>query len=332
MVFTANERQYITSSNAYVLSCLFYNITSQETGASIYFSFQSGSLFVEFSTFSKCHMTNTSSYDAGGIYINPGNIIMHSICGYNCTSAGNCGFSTCKCSQINSVIDCSVAYCESHDQALVGDKTIAFWLMDKDMYTDMSCLTPPNMVISRGMALHKLIRLITIGLGGEAYLNFMGNEFGHPEWIDFPREGNGNSYLHCCRRFDLPFTDHLRYKYLLHFDNAMIALEHQERFMESEHSYITLKHEDDKVIAFEKGNLLFVFNFHTEKSFENYAIGVEWEGKYKVILSSDDEEFGGYNRIDKNTEHIAFKEPWQNRQCKLLLYIPCRTAQVLKRV
>ena len=226
----------------------------------------------------------------------------------------------------------TVAYCESHDQALVGDKTIAFWLMDKDMYTDMSCLTPPNMVISRGMALHKLIRLITIGLGGEAYLNFMGNEFGHPEWIDFPREGNGNSFLHCCRRFDLPFTDHLRYKYLLAFDNAMINLEHAERFLESPHNYITLKHEEDKVIAFEKGELLWVFNFHTQKSFENYPIGVEWEGKYKVILSSDDEEFGGYNRIDKNTEHFAFKEPYQCRQCKIMLYIPCRTAQVLKRV
>lgn len=226
----------------------------------------------------------------------------------------------------------TVAYSESHDQALVGDKTIAFWLMDKEMYTNMSCLQPESMITARGMALHKIIRLITIGLGGEAYLNFMGNEFGHPEWIDFPREGNGNSFLHCCRRFDLPFTDHLRYKYLLAFDNAMIQLEHDYKFMESGHMYITLKHEDDKVIAFERGELLFVFNMHTHKSFTDYAVGIEWPGKYKCILSSDDEEFGGHNTIDKSVLHETFPEPWQCRQNKILLYIPCRTAAVYKRV
>jgi 1,4-alpha-glucan branching enzyme len=226
----------------------------------------------------------------------------------------------------------TVAYCESHDQALVGDKTIAFWLMDKEMYTEMSVFSPQTPVISRGIALHKLIRLITIGLGGEAYLNFMGNEFGHPEWIDFPRDGNGYSYLHCCRRFDLPFTDHLRYKFLLKFDNAMINLEHKEKFLESGSTYITLKHEGDKIIAFERGNLLFVFNFHTTKSFDNYSIGIEQPGCYKVVLSSDDEEFGGFNRIDKTVDHFTMPEPYQNRKNKIMLYIPCRTAMVLKRV
>ena len=67
-----------------------------------------------------------------------------------------------------------IAYAESHDQALVGDKTIAFWLMDKEMYTHMSELSPPSLVIDRGIALHKMIRLLTLGLGGEGYLTFMG--------------------------------------------------------------------------------------------------------------------------------------------------------------
>jgi 1,4-alpha-glucan branching enzyme len=82
-----------------------------------------------------------------------------------------------------------VGYCESHDQAIVGDKTIAMWLFDADIYTGMSHIEgqASSLRVDRGMALHKMIRLITLSLAGDAYLNFMGNEFGHPEWIDFPR-------------------------------------------------------------------------------------------------------------------------------------------------
>lgn len=119
----------------------------------------------------------------------------------------------------------TVAYAESHDQALVGDKTIAFWLMDKEMYSHMSDLTPLTAVIDRGLALHKLIRLITHALGGEGYLNFIGNEFGHPEWLDFPRAGNGESYHYCRRQFNLVDDPLLRYKYLFAFDAAMNQME-----------------------------------------------------------------------------------------------------------
>jgi 1,4-alpha-glucan branching enzyme len=226
----------------------------------------------------------------------------------------------------------TVAYAESHDQALVGDKTVAFWLMDKEMYTHMSVLSPPSLVIDRGLALHKMIRLVTFGLGGEAYLTFMGNEFGHPEWVDFPRAGNANSYHHCRRRFDLPKDDMLKYKFLLLFDREMLQLEHRFKFMNSgDNGFITLKHEEDKIIAFERGNMLWVFNFHPTKSFTNYWIGVEWTGSYTYVLSTDEDRYGGFKRIDTGTHPISFPEAYQGRKCKIELYLPSRSAFVLRR-
>ncbi|KAK4382632.1 1,4-alpha-glucan-branching enzyme 1, chloroplastic/amyloplastic [Sesamum angolense] len=124
-----------------------------------------------------------------------------------------------------------VAYAESHDQAIVGDKTIAFLLMDKEMYSGMSCLTEASPVIERGIALHKMIHFLTMALGGEGYLNFMGNEFGHPDWIDFPREGNGWSYDKCRRQWDLVDTDHLRFKFLNAFNKAMNLLDEKFEFL-----------------------------------------------------------------------------------------------------
>jgi 1,4-alpha-glucan branching enzyme len=127
----------------------------------------------------------------------------------------------------------TIAYPESHDQALVGDKTIAFWLMDKEMYTHMSVLTEYIPQIARGIALHKIIRLITSSLGGEGYLNFMGNEFGHPEWIDFPREGNNDSYHYARRRWDLKRDTLLRYQHLFAFDRAMNMCEEKYKWLNS---------------------------------------------------------------------------------------------------
>lgn len=125
----------------------------------------------------------------------------------------------------------TIAYAESHDQALVGDKTLAFWLMDKEMYNFMSDLSPMTPIIERGVALHKMIRLLTYGLGGEAYLNFEGNEFGHPEWLDFPRAGNGNSFHYCRRQFNLVDDQLLRYKYLNNFDRAMHQTEEKYKWL-----------------------------------------------------------------------------------------------------
>ncbi|XP_053561169.1 1,4-alpha-glucan-branching enzyme [Bombina bombina] len=158
-----------------------------------------------------------------------------------------------------------IAYAESHDQALVGDKSLAFWLMDAEMYSNMSVLSPLTAVIDRGIQLHKMIRLITHSLGGEGYLNFIGNEFGHPEWLDFPRQGNNESYHYARRQFNLADDHILRYRYLYLFDRDMNKLEDKFGWLASPPAYISAKHEDDKVIVFERANLLFIFNFHSYK-------------------------------------------------------------------
>lgn len=199
----------------------------------------------------------------------------------------------------------NIAYAESHDQALVGDKTIAFWLMDKEMYTHMSTLSGPSLIIDRGIALHKMIRLITHSLGGEGYLNFMGNEFGHPEWLDFPRQGNNSSYHYARRQWNLVDDPLLKYKYLNAFDAAMNHLEEKYGWLHSNPGYVSWKHEDDKVIAFERAGLVFVFNFHSFKSFNDYLVGVDVQGQYQVVLSTDDAVFGGQNRIDTKVIHHA---------------------------
>lgn len=206
-----------------------------------------------------------------------------------------------------------IAYAESHDQALVGDKTIAFWLMDKEMYTHMSLLQPETPIISRGIALHKMIRLITMALGGEGYLNFMGNEFGHPEWIDFPREGNNWSYHYARRRWDLVEDKLLRYRHLYLFDVAMNHLEQKYHWLTSPQAYILLKHEDDKLISFERGNLFWVFNFHPTKSFEGYHFGISTPGKYRIVLDSDDTAFGGHGLITKYTDYFTQKNQVHNQ-------------------
>lgn len=219
----------------------------------------------------------------------------------------------------------AVAYAESHDQALVGDKTIAFWLMDKDMYWYMSKVTPPSDIIDRGIALHKMIRFVTHALGGEAWLNFMGNEFGHPEWLDFPREGNNSSYHYARRQWSLVDDNLLKYEYLNSWDEAMNKLEEKYGWLAAHPGYVSTKHEGDKVIVFERAQLLFVFNFHPTKSFTDYKVGIHGGGEYRVVLNSDEKRFGGYERIDPNVPAFTKEEPFNGRSHSLMVYIPSRT-------
>ncbi|KAE9410007.1 glycoside hydrolase [Gymnopus androsaceus JB14] len=223
----------------------------------------------------------------------------------------------------------SIAYCESHDQALVGDKTIAFWLMDKEMYTHMSDLTEMTPVIARGLALHKMIRLVTHSLGGEGYLNFEGNEFGHPEWLDFPRAGNGNSFQYARRQWNIVDDPILRYKYLNEFDAAMNQLEEEKGWLSAPQAYVSLKHEVDKVLVYERAGLLFVFNFHSNQSFTDYRVGVEMPGQYTVALTTDEPRFGGFDNGKPGGEYFTTPLEWNGRKNFLQVYIPSRTALVL---
>jgi len=225
-----------------------------------------------------------------------------------------------------------ISYSESHDQALVGDKTIAFWLMDKEMYTGMSTMWPANEVVDRGLALHKMIRLITHGMGGEGYLNFIGNEFGHPEWLDFPREGNNSSYHYARRQWNLVDDPGLRYKFLNDFDAAMNKTEGKYGWLSTNPAYVSWKHEEDKVVCFERAGCLFVFNFHVNKSFADYRVGIDQPGYYQLVLDTDAEAFGGHNRVDASVQHQAFSEGYAGRQYSMKLYIPCRSAQVYAKV
>ncbi len=220
----------------------------------------------------------------------------------------------------------TICYAESHDQALVGDKTIMFRLCDADMYFDMK-KSSGNAVIDRGMALHKMIRLVTASLGGEGYLNFMGNEFGHPEWIDFPREGNGFSYHYCRRQWSLAENSELRYSELLEFDKAMVSMLKRYALIKKEPELIKI-HEDDKILAFSKGEKVFIFNFHPEKSFDGYFINAKSGKKYRVVLDTDEEKFGGFSRVSKEVIYTAKNEKGLGNGFRI--YLPQRTAMVLE--
>ena len=219
----------------------------------------------------------------------------------------------------------TIAYAESHDQALVGDKTIAFRLMDKEMYTSMSKFTP-SMLVDRGVALHKMIRLFTISLGGNAWLNFMGNEFGHPEWIDFPRLENGWSYKHARRQWSLVDDENLKFGWLNEFDKEMLKFIKENNVMDSEPAWLMNADEEHKTIVFERNNLIFVFNWGSE-SIPDYEINVKNTGDYEIVFSSDDKEFGGFENIDKN---VVFPSEARDGQVFMKIYNVSRTAVVYK--
>jgi 1,4-alpha-glucan branching enzyme len=226
----------------------------------------------------------------------------------------------------------NIAYAESHDQALVGDQTLIFRLIGPGMYEHMDRAVPDPKV-ERGMALHKMIRLLTAAAGGEGYLTFMGNEFGHPEWIDFPREGNDWSYRYARRQWGLARNGFLRYELLENFDSAMVHLLREHHVLDG--GYGRLLHQDDKnqVLIFERGGLLFVFSFHVSQSIPDYEFAASKPGKYMCVLSSDDASFGGFDRVlADETEYFTQPNPQAPHVGMLTCYVPSRTAIVYKLV
>ena len=224
----------------------------------------------------------------------------------------------------------TINYAESHDQALVGDKTIIFRLIDADMYWHMM-VGDHNFTVERGMALHKMIRLVTLATINGGYLNFMGNEFGHPEWIDFPREGNGWSYKYARRQWDLVDREELKYKFLGRFDHDMIHLVSSMRNFQATPVEKLWDKDDDQVLAFKRGDLVFVFNFNPSQSFTDYGI-LAPQGEYVHVMDSDQPEYGGYGNIDPGTNHLTQPDPLYTPHGLgwLKLYIPARSAQVLR--
>lgn len=220
-----------------------------------------------------------------------------------------------------------ITYVESHDQSIVGDKTLAMQLMDAELYTKMSVFTS-SFKIARGVTLHKLIRLLTFSLGGEGYLNFMGNEFGHPEWIDFPRAGNDFSYWYARRQWYLVDDDTLHYRHLNTFDAAMQGLDTKYNLLTDENIQLLFIHEDAKQIVYARNGLVFAFNFHPTASATDWRIPVPEKADYRLILNTDDTEFGGYGAVEG--VHYPWQDVEMNEQTQSIqLYVPARSAQVL---
>jgi 1,4-alpha-glucan branching enzyme len=219
----------------------------------------------------------------------------------------------------------TISYAESHDQALVGDQSIIFRLIGADMYDHMH-IDSQNIKVDRGLALQKMIRLITLGTAGNGYLNFMGNEFGHPEWIDFPRQGNNWSYHYARRQWHLVDDKRLKYQFLARFDRDMIALAKTRRLLDTADLQLLYEHSANKIIAFKRGDLLFAFNFHPQQSYPDYRFDAP-PGVYRMLLTSDAAQYGGHGRLAADQEHLTLQEKDTHY---LSLYLPCRTAIVLQ--
>ncbi len=226
----------------------------------------------------------------------------------------------------------TISYAESHDQALVGDKTIIFRLIDEDMYWHMMA-DDNSYMVNRGISLHKMIRMVTLATINGGYLNFMGNEFGHPEWIDFPREGNGWSHKYARRQWDLVDRKDLKYQYINNFDHDMIETISMVRRFDTTPIVKVCDNDGDQILAFSRKDLLFVFNFHPSQSYTGYGMLVP-PGKYELVLNSDNPKYGGFGLLDENVEHFTQHDPLYKKARKewLRLYIPSRTVQVYRRV
>ena len=224
----------------------------------------------------------------------------------------------------------TISYAESHDQALVGDQTLIFRLIGADMYEHMHA-GDDHLRVNRGIALHKMIRLITLATAGNGYLDFMGNEFGHPEWIDFPREGNDWSHYYARRQWSLADNQDLKYHFLADFDREMIEMARRYYLLAAPEVYLLREHTEDKVLAFQRAGLLFVFNFHPFQSHQNYRFWAP-EGEYRVILDTDSPAYGGHGRLQPEERHVTFSPPPDYNYPVLSLYLPSRSAIVMERI
>lgn len=225
----------------------------------------------------------------------------------------------------------NVGYCESHDQALVGDKTLIFRMADAEMYTGMD-KAYHSLAIDRAIALHKMIRFITLALGSEAYLNFMGNEFGHPEWIDFPREGNGWSHHYARRQWSLAENGYLKYEWLERFDREMLKFARKYRVMTKPAAANLWMDEKNKLLAFVKGDLIYLFNFSPDASPTDFFVPahITGEGQYRAVFTTDRIEFGGQDRVSERYVYTA--KPVPDKGVGFTVYLPSRTAIVFRRV
>ena len=224
----------------------------------------------------------------------------------------------------------SITYVESHDQSIVGDKTMLFELIDSCVYTNMGA-DDKHMAVVRGIALHKMMRLATLIAGGDGYLNFMGNEFGHPEWIDFPRVGNNWSYHYARRQWSLRDSKDLKYHFLADFDIAMLKTVASRNDVTSQTPEHLLDHFEDKILAIRRGPMVFVFNFHPTNSVVDYTLEID-PGEYRLLFDTDEPRFGGQGRLASDQRYFTQPSPEDSNIHRLTFYLPSRVALVMEKL
>ena len=222
----------------------------------------------------------------------------------------------------------SISYVECHDQSIVGGKTLIFELIDADMYFAMA-KSEHNLRVDRGIALHKMIRTVTLATAGQGYLNFIGNEFGHPEWVDFPREGNGWSYKYARRQWSLVDNENLKYHCLRDWEREVFKIFSSHSLLENNiWAEMPFANVADQVLAVKRGNVVFLFNFNPTESFTDYPVDLP-EGEYRLLLDSDAPDFGGFARIAENQTFTTVD--FFGRRC-IKVYIPSRSCMILEKI
>lgn len=219
--------------------------------------------------------------------------------------------------------DHTISYVECHDQCINGHDAMIWRLLGDDMYNAMLMETE-TWKVSRGLAFYRLMRLITLATADKGYLNFMGNEFGHPEWLDAEE--------HAHRQWRLAEDTSLKYACLNAWDQAQMQLVSDNIESFKTPAMFRYIHEDKRLLAFERGALLFVFNFNETQAFSDLCFAVT-PGKYLEILSSDERRFAGHDNLritEPPLEH--FTQPcFDPNLGDITLYIPPMIVLVLKR-
>ncbi|KAF1493852.1 1,4-alpha-glucan-branching enzyme, partial [Eudyptula minor novaehollandiae] len=218
-----------------------------------------------------------------------------------------------------------IAYAESHDQALVGDKTLAFRLMDAEMYTNMSVLSPLTPVIDRGIQLHKMIRLITHALGGESYLNFMGNlllyyVLNFNKHLDLLEQAQkratkmirGMEHLSSCE-------ERLRELRLFSLEKRRLW---GHLIAASQYLKGAYKKEGGKLFSRAccdrtRGNGFKLKEGRFRLDIRKNSLIVIF--KYKILLDSDAAEYGGHQRLDHSAEYFSEEYPHNDRPNSLMV-------------
>lgn len=159
----------------------------------------------------------------------------------------------------------------------------------------MAVVQNPDCIIVDRLNLLKTIKVITMVLGGEGYLNFIGNEFNHPEWVEFPSKENEWSFERCRRYWDLISKDHGSYYiFLLNFEKKILKIVSELSF--GGRHWLDLL---ERVPNEENSNLLIVkigsslkVVINTSQDLSSYKRSKIDDRKYELILYSGGNEYG----------------------------------------